>query len=527
MRIKDSPAPLPLATLMEKEPLCRFPSILTRALLGVNAPLVTVEVHISNGLPAFSLVGLPETTVKEARDRVRSAIINSGFSFPARRITVNLAPADLPKEGGRYDLPIAIAVLVASEQVPADKLTQYEFLGELALTGTLRGVQGAIPAAMAALAATRQLILSADNQADVGLIQQGQSLIGEHLLDVCAFLHGKQELAAAEAQPYLEAVHSADLNDVTGQHQARRALEITAAGGHNLLLIGPPGTGKTMLATRLSGLMPPLTEQEALECAAIASLSDSGNLHKQWRQRPFRAPHHSASLFALIGGGSLPRPGEISLAHNGVLFLDELPEFERRVLDALREPIESGEIAISRARAKVTYPARFQLIAAMNPSPTGHYQGNHNRCSPQQTLRYLSRLSGPFLDRFDLSLEVPLLPSGTLSQRESVNESSDVVRQRVQAARTIQLTRAGKVNAALNNKEIQQWCEIDMESAQWLENVLNTLGLSVRAWQRILKVSRTIADLAGKEGIHREHLQEALSYRGIDRLLIHLHKSLE
>lgn len=501
--------------------------VLTRALLGVNAPLVTVEVHISNGLPAFSLVGLPETTVKEARDRVRSAIINSGFSFPARRITVNLAPADLPKEGGRYDLPIAIAVLVASEQVPADKLTQYEFLGELALTGTLRGVQGAIPAAMAALAATRQLILSADNQADVGLIQQGQSLIGEHLLDVCAFLHGKQELAAAAAQPYQEAAHSADLSDVTGQPQARRALEITAAGGHNLLLIGPPGTGKTMLATRLSGLMPPLTEQEALECAAIASLSDSGSLHKQWRQRPFRAPHHSASLFALIGGGSLPRPGEISLAHNGVLFLDELPEFERRVLDALREPIESGEIAISRARAKVTYPARFQLIAAMNPSPTGHYQGNHNRCSPQQTLRYLSRLSGPFLDRFDLSLEVPLLPSGTLSQRESVNESSNAVRQRVQAARTIQLTRAGKVNAALNNKEIQQWCEIDIESAQWLENVLNTLGLSVRAWQRILKVSRTIADLAGKESIHREHLQEALSYRGIDRLLIHLHKSLE
>lgn len=501
--------------------------VLTRALLGIAAPLVTVEVHISNGLPAFSLVGLPETTVKEARDRVRSAIINSGFSFPARRITVNLAPADLPKEGGRYDLPIAIAILVASEQVPADKLSHYEFLGELALTGTLRGVQGTIPAAMAALNATRQLVLSADNQADVGLIQHGKSLIGQHLLDICAFLHGKQDLAYAEDQPYVESESSVDLNDVIGQEHARRALEITAAGGHNLLLIGPPGTGKTMLATRLPGLMPPLTDNEALECAAIASLTNSGNLSKQWRQRPFRSPHHSSSIFALIGGGSIPRPGEISLAHNGVLFLDELPEFERRVLDALREPIESGEIAISRARAKVTYPARFQLIAAMNPSPTGHYQGNHNRCSPQQTLRYLSRLSGPFLDRFDLSLEVPLLPSGTMSQRESVNESTATVRQRVEAARHVQLARAGKINAAMNNKDIHQWCEIDVVCAEWLENVLNTLGLSVRAWQRILKVSRTIADLAGEESISKLHLQEALGYRGIDRLLIHLHKGLE
>ncbi|ERK11794.1 MAG: YifB family Mg chelatase-like AAA ATPase [Pantoea sp.] len=501
--------------------------VLTRAALGVQAPLVTVEVHISNGLPALTLVGLPETTVKEARERVRSAIINSGFTFPAKRVTINLAPADLPKEGGRYDLPIAIAILAASEQLPDAKLAQYEFLGELALNGALCGVQAAIPAAMAALQAGRQMVLSEQNQQDVGLIQQGTTLIGKHLLEICAFLHNQTELPIARYQPDRIDNDSQDLSDIIGQEQGRRALEITAAGGHNLLLLGPPGTGKTMLATRLPGIMPPLNDQEALECAAIASLVSSGNLQQQWRKRPFRAPHHSASLYALIGGGSLPRPGEISLAHNGVLFLDELPEFERRVLDALREPIESGEIAISRTRAKVTYPARFQLIGAMNPSPTGHYQGNHNRCTPQQVLRYLSRLSGPFLDRFDLSLEVPLLPSGTLSQKQQRSESSAEVLQRVVAARQRQINRSGKVNAHLSNAEIQRWCELVDEDAKWLEEVLNSLGLSVRAWQRILKVARTIADLAGEARITRHHIQEAVGYRSIDRLMIFLHKSLE
>lgn len=501
--------------------------VLTRAALGVEAPLVTIEAHISNGLPALTLVGLPETTVKEARERVRSAIINSGFTFPAKRVTINLAPADLPKEGGRYDLPMAIAILVASEQLPADKLTHYEFLGELALDGAVCGVQGAIPAAMVAIQAGRQLVLSVENQGDAGLIRQGLSLVASHLSEVCAFLRNALTLPTAQYPEQQGDVPADDLADVIGQEQGRRALEITAAGGHNLLLIGPSGTGKTMLATRLPGIMPSLSDQEALECAAIDSLVNNNTLHRQWRTRPFRSPHHSASLYALIGGGSLPRPGEISLAHNGVLFLDELPEFDRKVLDSLREPLESGVIAISRARAKVTYPARFQLIAAMNPSPTGHYQGQHNRCSPQQVLRYLSKLSGPFLDRFDLSLEVPLLPGGMLSGQRARAEASEQVRHRVVAARNIQLARTGKINAHLNNAEIMRWCQPAKEDAEWLESVLEKLGLSVRAWQRILKVARTVADLAGDTDISRSHLQEAVSYRTIDRLMIHLHNSLQ
>lgn len=499
----------------------------TRAAIGIDAPLVSVEVHLSNGLPALSLVGLPETTVKEARDRVRSAIINCGFTFPAKRITVNLAPADLPKEGGRYDLPIAIAILAASEQIPAEKLSHYEFLGELALTGALRGVQGAIPAALAAKQAQRQLILSTDNLGDVGLIRNGQSLLSNTLLEVCSFLAGHAQLAEARYDLPEVPWQGGDLNEIIGQQQAKRALEICAAGGHNLLLTGPPGTGKTMLATRLNGLMPPLSDEEALESAAIASLVSPGGMHKQWRQRPFRAPHHTSSRYALVGGGSMPKPGEISLAHNGVLFLDELPEFDRKTLDALREPLESGEICISRARAKVTYPARFQLIAAMNPSPTGHYQGTHNRSTPQQTLRYLNKLSGPFLDRFDLSLEVPLLPSGMLSSGTVVSEGTQAVRERVLLARQRQLKRSGVINARLKPKDIQRDCRISSEDARWLEDVLNQLGLSVRAWQRILKVARTIADLGAEKTVQRAHLNEALSYRGIDRLLIHLQKSLE
>lgn len=501
--------------------------VYTRAALGITAPLITVEVHISKGLPGLTLVGLPETTVKEARDRVRSAIINSGYEFPAKKITINLAPADLPKEGGRYDLPIAIALLVASEQLSGAKLSQYEFVGELALTGALRGIPGTISGAIEATKAGRRIVVAEDNASEVGLIGGDHCYIAHHLQEVCAFLEGKHTLSAAPQNDSSACTASVnDLTDVIGQQQGKRALEITAAGGHNLLLIGPPGTGKTMLASRLPGLLAPLSNKEALENAAISSLVQSADMKTQWRVRPFRSPHHSASLTAMVGGGSIPGPGEISLAHNGILFLDELPEFERRVLDALREPIESGQIHLSRTRAKVTYPARFQLIAAMNPSPTGHYQGKHNRCTPEQTLRYLGRLSGPFLDRFDLSLEIPLPPPGLLSQPQRAGETTAMVRERVLQAQAKQYSRQKKLNAHLEGSEIREHCELENADALWLEQTLTQLGLSIRAWQRLLKVSRTIADLAACSDITRSHLQEALSYRGIDRVLIHLQKLL-
>nr|WP_301538200.1 YifB family Mg chelatase-like AAA ATPase [Providencia rettgeri] len=502
--------------------------VYTRASIGMEAPLVTVEAHISNGLPGLTLVGLPETAVKEARDRVRSALLNSGFEYPAKKMTVNLAPADLPKESGRYDLAIAIAILASSGQIPNETLNQHEFLGELALSGLIRYVNSAIPAAQSALEQRRVLILSIENQHQLSLLADNSVHFATSLLELCHFLHGKQVLASNQQihEAPSSARYEGDINDIIGQEQGKRALEICATGGHNLLLLGPPGTGKTMLASRLMTLLPPLTPQEALEVASLYSLTETTRDKVNWPIRPFRTPHHSTSIAALIGGGSLPKPGEISLAHNGILFLDELPEFSRSVLDSLREPLESKRVSISRAKAKVCYPANFQLIAALNPSPTGHYQGEMSRSSPARILRYLSHISGPFLDRFDISIEIPLLPIGSLSNQNYQGETSEQVRQRVITARNRQLERAGKINNLLTSRETTQFCPLKDKDALFLEHALNKLGLSIRAWHRVLRVSRTIADLNASEHIERAHLLEALGYRTMDKLLLHLQKQV-
>jgi len=496
--------------------------VYSRARVGLESPLVTVEVHLANGLPAFNIVGLPEASVKESKDRVRSAIINCGYEFPAKRITINLAPADLPKEGGRFDLPIAVGILAASEQLPPVDLSQYEFAGELALSGELRAIVGEIPVALASSQSDRTLIVPVQNIEQASWVKQAKIHGINHLTQLFSHFAGQQVLPLA-TEPIIIAEpeeQELDISDVMGQPLAKRALEIAASGGHNLLLIGPPGTGKTMLASRLAGILPAMTEKEALEVAAIQSISHQDITRKSWFTRPFRAPHHTASSAALVGGGSQPKPGEITLAHNGVLFLDELPEFERKVLDVLREPMESGEVTISRAMHKQCFPARFQLIAAMNPSPTGFY--NDNRSTPEQVLRYLSRLSGPFLDRIDIQIEVARLPRGTWADSSQQNETSAEVQKRVRVCRSIQLKRQGKANAHISSSELKEFCALSTDDNEFLELAVEKLGLSTRAHHKILKIARTLADMDEAQDVCNKHLIEALSYRAMDRLLRHL-----
>lgn len=498
--------------------------VYTRAQLGIDAPRVIVEVHLSSGLPSLSLVGLPETAVKESKDRVRSAILNSGFEFPAKRITINLAPADLPKDGGRYDLAIALGILAASEQMPAEGLEGHEFIGELALSGELQPIPGVLPAALQASKAEQKLVLPEQNAEEAALCSTGSFMAASSLAEVSTYLHGQQSLrdiVPIDASQVSRQPLTPDLRDVRGQPQAKRALEISAAGQHNLLFIGPPGTGKTMLASRLPGILPPMSEEEALTSASIYSISNQNqDWQQQWRIRPFRSPHHTASGVALVGGGAKPKPGEISLAHGGVLFLDELPEYSRKVLDVLREPLESGRIVISRASRSITYPANFQLIAAMNPCPCGYFGDPSGRCQcpPEQVRRYQGQTSGPLLDRIDLHVEVPPIPTEMLQQAPQ-GETSEQVQQRIVRVRERQLARQGCINAELTGDLRDQMCTLVSDDRQWLLAAIERLQLSARAYHRVLKIARTIADLNNRAWIERPHLLEALTYRTIDRYL--------
>lgn len=484
--------------------------------------MVTVEVHISNGLPSLSIVGLPEAAVKESKDRVRGALLNCRFEFPAQRITVNMAPADLPKEGGCFDLPIALGILAASGQIRKTELANYECVGELSLGGELRSIVGALPIAIQAGKASRKLILPNQNAQEAGLVQDALILPAAHLLEVCAHLNGQKSLnRAALDEPVFSEDESFDFADVQGHQHAKRALEVAAVGRHNLLMLGPPGTGKSMLAQRFSSILPCLNDAQALEVAALVSVSDHGFDPLNWRKPPFRNPHHTASAVAMVGGGSHPKPGEISLAHQGVLFLDELPEFDRKVLEVLREPMETGRITISRAARQVDFPADFQLIAAMNPCPCGFLGDSSGRChcSSEQIQRYRGRISGPLLDRIDMHIEVQKISNELL--REGAlggEETSLAVLRRVDLARQKAVSRCGKFNAALTVKQVKQFCGLKQSDQLFLARAVDRLGLSHRAYHRILKVSRSIADLAGSENIELPHLSEAVSYRRLDRL---------
>ncbi|MGO2011151.1 MAG: YifB family Mg chelatase-like AAA ATPase [Pseudoalteromonas sp.] len=498
-----------------------FARVYSRAQVGIQAPEVMVEVHLGNGLPAFHIVGLPEASVKEAKDRVRSALENSQFGFPDQRITVNLAPADLPKDGGRFDLAIAVGILVASGQIVCNELERYEFYGELALNGEVRGVNAILPSVLAAKAQGRCCFLPYVNDSLASLVNGAERKAVSSIQEIWSDLLNQQPLPLNLTYPEQQVVEQSlfDLSDVKGQPGAKRVLEIAAAGGHNLLFLGPPGTGKSMLAQRMPTIMPTLTDDEAIATAALYSIIGQSIDLSNWRKRPFRSPHHTCSAVALVGGSSNPKPGEISLAHNGVLFLDELPEFERKVLDSLREPMETGTVTISRAARQMEFPAQFQLIAALNPSPTGCH--NDKRASPEQVMRYLSRVSGPFIDRIDLQIELPRLSSSQLQSTEQ-EESSAVVRMRVEAAYKLQLERQGKVNARLNNKEMALHCPLARPQLQFLAKASEKLALSPRSYHRVIKVARTISDLKAGQSISLDDIKEALNYRAFERLMTQL-----
>ena len=492
--------------------------VYSRALAGMDAPPVTVEAHLANGLPNFTIVGLPEAEVKEAKDRVRAALQNARFEFPARRITINLAPADLPKDSGRFDLPIALGILAASDQLPSAPLAGCEFAGELALTGELRPVRGALAMVLSAARARRAFVLPEPNAREAALVEEAVVLPARTLLEVCAHIAGRAPLARCTERARINGLRHPDVQEVKGQLHAKRALEIAAAGGHSLLMVGPPGTGKSMLAQRLPGILPEMTREEALAAAAIQSLGSTGFDITCWGRRPFRSPHHTASAVALVGGGSLPRPGEISMAQHGVLFLDELPEFDRGVLEVLREPLESGRVSVSRAARQAEFPAQFQLVAAMNPCPCGYlgHPSGRCHCTPDQVARYRRRISGPLLDRIDLQIEVPDVPQSDLA-RSGQGETSDAIRARVSAARDRQLGRQGRPNAVLSTGEVDRYCAPDAQGARMLKQAVSRLGFSARAYHRVLKVARTISDLTGERNVAAAHVAEAIQYRRFDR----------